>query len=164
MTFRKRLVVGIITVSVALFTLPPVLAQAEFVYPEQESLKIVEMDSEINGSIPPELVGMDRFLSLDERGCIEMDVEGALAAGYAERAVYGVKEHLNFMNEQVLAGKMYIDDTFTGYMIFDKPEKSSLPPDFMVRCTTILGVSAYFYSSYIMDSTQTTAKMLWLLQ
>ena len=107
---------------------------------------------------------MDRFLSLDERGCIEMDVEGALAAGYAERAVYGVKEHLNFMNEQVLAGKMYIDDTFTGYMIFDKPEKSSLPPDFMVRCTTILGVSAYFYSSYIMDSTQTTAKMLWLLQ
>ena len=93
-----------------------------------------------------------------------MDVEGALAAGYTERAVYGVKEHLNFMNEQVLAGKMHIDDTFTGYMIFDKPEKSSLPPDFMVRCTTILGVSAYFYSSYIMDSTQTTAKMLWLLR
>ena len=50
MTFRKRFVAGIITVSVALFTLPSVLAQAESMYPEQESPKIVEMDSNIMDS------------------------------------------------------------------------------------------------------------------
>lgn len=165
MTFRKKLITSIVTASVALFTLTPAFAQTESMYPEQEPPKVIPMDpSEIDMSIPPELVGMDRFLSLDERGCIVMDVEGALAAGYAEKLVYGVKGHLDFMNEQVLVGKMYIDDTFTGYMIFDEPKKSLLPSSFMVTCAKTIGVSVYFYSSYITNSMQTTAEMLWLVQ
>ena len=65
--------------------------------------------------------GMDRFMELTASGTIYMDVEGALSAGYTEQCVAAVVAHINSMNQLVINGNAYIDDTFTATVYFSSP-------------------------------------------
>lgn len=111
MSFTKKVISGVLIVSLAFTAVTPAFAQTEV---ETASSNVVLMNmNEMDTSIPQELVGMDRFLSLDNQGCIQLDANAALAAGYAENLVIGVQGNLDRINVEVQAGNMYVDNTFT---------------------------------------------------
>ena len=111
MRFTKKVISGLLIVSLAFTAITPAFAQTEV---ETASSNVVLMNmNEMDTSIPQELVGMDRFLSLDNQGCIQLDANAALAAGYAENLVIGVQGNLDRINVEVQTGNMYVDNTFT---------------------------------------------------
>lgn len=125
MNLHKKIIAGLVTVTFICTTITPAFAKVE---PEPEvanSPQVVMMDaSEINMDVPQELVGMDQFLSVDSQGRIELDADAAMSAGYNERLILGVQEHLDKINTQVIAGKMYIDsDTYIAYGLTQKDIK-----------------------------------------
>lgn len=65
--------------------------------------------------------GMDRFMELTASGTIFLDIEGALSAGYTEQCVAAVAAHIDSMNQLVINGNAYIDDTFTATVYFVSP-------------------------------------------
>lgn len=140
MGLGKKLIASVVTVAFVFTAVTPAFAQTE---PQEEiTPNVVMMDaSEIDRSVPDELVGMDRFLSKDAQGCIQLDVEGALAAGYLDKSVFGVKGHLDRINEEVLAGRMYVDDTFTARSI-DLIESQTMPLDVEWTGTGYSGVES----------------------
>lgn len=116
MKLSKKAIAGMVTIAFAVTSVTPAFAQTMPAPQNEAAPQVVMMDaSEMDMSVPAELVGMDRFLSKDAQGCIQLDVEAALAAGYVEQSVMGVKGHLDNINEQVLAGRLYVDSTFTAY-------------------------------------------------
>lgn len=114
MKFTKKVISGVLIVSLAFTAVTPAFAQTEVKAAEGSISNIMVMDvNEMDTSIPQELVGMDRFLSLDDQGCIQLDADAARAAGYAENLVTGVQGNLDNINAEVQAGNMYVDNTFT---------------------------------------------------
>ena len=65
--------------------------------------------------------GMDQFMELTAAGTIYLDVESALDAGYDEMCVNAVATHIANMNQLVINGNAYIDDTFTATVYFVSP-------------------------------------------
>ena len=117
MYLNKKFISTILIIAVICSNALPAFAQV----PAENTIspKVVAMDtSEIDTSVPQELIGMERFLSVTVNGTIQLDTTAALSAGYNENAVLGVNRHLNNINEQVIAGKMIVDGrTFTAYDI-----------------------------------------------
>lgn len=147
MGLGKKLVASIVTVAFAFTAVTPAFAQTAPAPQDEATPQVVVMDaSEMDMSVPEELVGMDRFLSTDAQGCMHLDTEAALAAGYAEKAVWGVKGHLDTINEQVLAGRIYVDSTtFVAY----SAEADTLPKG-RLKGNTLLGytgVLTYWYGA-----------------
>lgn len=70
---------------------------------------------------PPSIDGMDQFMELTAAGTIYLDVESALDAGYDEMCVNAVATHIANMNQLVINGNAYIDDTFTATVYFVSP-------------------------------------------
>lgn len=117
MKVSKKIISSILITTLTLTSVTPAFAQIT-VEENNSSPQIIMMNpNEIGSSVPEELAGMDRFLSKSIDGTIHLDVDSALAAGYNEAAVIGVANHLNGINEHVLAGDMVVDNTFTAYSI-----------------------------------------------
>lgn len=148
MKLSKKFIASIVTVVFAFTSVTPAFAQTVLIPQGEGTPQVTMMDaSEMDMSVPEELVGMDRFLSTNAQGCIQLDKEAALAAGYTEQAVLGVKEHLDSMNEQVLAGKMYIDNEFTGHGIVD-PQKTKATSDLEFHYKYgYSGIETYWYGA-----------------
>ncbi len=114
---KKMIAIGL-SVALIFSSTVPAFAHSTTIE-ENNTPRVMLLDAdEIDTSIPTELIGMDRFLSLASDGTIQLDVSGALAAGYQEKYVLGVKGHLDGINEQVLDGEMSVDPTtFTAYSV-----------------------------------------------
>lgn len=89
----------------------------------QESVNVVESEASVGIEdydsmymvVPDEVAGMDEYLSLNENGGLELDVAGALAAGYTEAAVYGVNGTIHEINEKVYAGEAVLGENYFAY-------------------------------------------------
>ena len=74
-----------------------------------------------NNGIPSSIDGMDEFMELTVIGTIYLDVESAVDAGYNEEYVTAIATHIGNMNQLVINGDAYIDETFTATAYFVSP-------------------------------------------
>ena len=84
---KKMIAIGL-SVALIFSSTVPAFAHSTTIE-ENNTPRVMLLDAdEIDTSIPTELIGMDRFLSLASDGTIQLDVSGALAAGYQEKYVF----------------------------------------------------------------------------
>lgn len=118
----KKLVAIVLTATMVFSIGAPAFAQT----PYDVSEEVMIQANDLSTSVPQELVGMDSYLSIDEDGTIALDMTSALAAGYSEIAVLGVKSHLDSINEQILTGNMVVGENFNAYSV--SLSQSSISP------------------------------------
>ena len=115
MNLNKKIISGVLITTLSCATAMPAFAQTS----EAISIPttVISETTEINYSIPQEVLGMDRFLSNSANGTINLNMDAALAAGYDANVVANVKNHLDTINEQVLAGNMVVGENFNAYSV-----------------------------------------------
>lgn len=161
MGLGKKLISGVVAVAFAFSAVTPAFAQPEPINQDENAPQVVMMDaSDFDGSVPDELAGMDRFLTKDAEGCIQLDVDAALAAGYLDKSVFGVKEHLDKINEEVTAGRMVVDETFTARSI-DLVESEIAPLDIEWTSTGYTGIETKWTGDTFIYYNVAQANCLW---
>lgn len=110
---KRKIISTILIIAIAFTSATPAMAQTD-VGSNATQVTILNANR-ISYTVPEEFAGMEQFLSKNIDGTISLNATAALAANYDERLVFGVQENLARINEGVLAGTTYVDNSFIAH-------------------------------------------------
>lgn len=111
---RKMKIISAILIAAITFTsATPVMAQTNI--SSADAQITILNSSDISYTVPEEFAGMEQFLSKNVDGTVSLNTAAALAANYDEQLVFGVQENLARINEGVLSGNTYVDNSFIAH-------------------------------------------------
>ncbi len=81
------------------------------------SLPVSAKDTGNEATVPEEVAGLDQFIDREEDGTLHLDSDMALEAGYTENITNAISNHLELVNQMVLAGEAKTDNDLNIYVI-----------------------------------------------